>query len=311
MDSKQTRQKSGNVKFVEPYDFKHPKLFSKEIMRTLRTIHDVLGRNLSRIFSTSLRYKVDAQLQKIDQLSSSEFIQEIKSPSAIYLLSVEELGGELIVVIPPEFCIHLIERQSGGQGMELAERRTLTLIEEKIVSRVMQNINKEIILAWEPFMDFHIDRMTFESKPENVHMTSVDPTIIAKFVIDLGEAKSEVKVAYTYSLLKKAMNDTILKRGISSRLEKLTEEEMESYQRTLSKASVRIQSLLGTTTLTLDEIMSLKEGDTIPLHQKAENPLAVWVNGVQKMTAYPGVIKGRRAIKVFELLEEINEQELV
>ena len=311
MESTPARQDLRNVKFVEAYDFKHPKLFSKEIMRTLRTIHDALSRNLSRIFSAALRYKVDAYLYKIDQLSTPEFIQEIEANSAIYSLSIRELSGDIIVALPPEFCIHLIERQSGGQSKKLNENRALTVIEEKIVSRIMQNINREILTAWEPYIDISIESTSYENKPENLHLVSVDPTLIAKFYIDLGEQRAEIKVAYSYSLLKEALNDTILKKGMQSRLEKLSDEEMVSYRRTLSKAKIKVQSLLGTTRLSLDEIMNLKEGDTIPLEQKSDKPLEVRINGVKKMTGYPGVIQGRRAIKVFELIEEINEQELV
>lgn len=311
MEMKSQNNKLGNVKYVESYDFRQPKLFSKEIMRTLQTIHDVFSRNLARIFSTSLRYKVDISLQEIKQLSSPEFVRNIESPSTIYLLKVEELGGEIIVVLPAEFCIHLIERQSGGQGRQLSERRTLTTIEEKIIHRVMKNVNHEIVQAWEPYMDFQIDNAIYESKPENLHLESVDPTIIIKFKVDLGEEDLEVGVSYSYSLLKKAMSDTLLKKGIKSKMEELSAEEMEAYQRTLKKANVRVQPLLGTTRLTLDEILNLKEGDTIPLKQRSDKPLDIRINGTTKMTAYPGVVQGRRAVKVFELLDEINETELV
>lgn len=311
MESPLTRSKKGNVKYVESYDFKQPKLFSKEIMRTLRAIHDVLSRNLSRIFSTSLRYKVDVFLSDIVQLSSNDFVQNIENPSTIYILSVDELNGEIIVVLPPEFCIHLIERQSGGQARELTERRTLTVIEEKIINRIIHNVNDEIVTAWEPYMDFHINKTTYESKSENLHLTSVDPTIIVKFVVDLEGDQVEVGVSYSYSLLKKAMSDTILKKGIKSKLERLSAEELKAYKNTLRNAEVVVQPLLGTTELTLKDIINLKEGDTIPLKQKAEQPLQVRINGKSKMTAYPGVIKGRRAIKVYELIEEINEMELV
>ncbi|MFP8488651.1 flagellar motor switch protein FliM [Gracilimonas sp. Q87] len=311
MELKAQKRAQGKVKYVESYDFRQPKLFSKEIMRTLRTIHDVFSRNLSRIFSSSLRYKVDISLSKIMQLSSPDFVQNIESPSTIYLLSVDELGGEIIIVLPPEFCIHLIERQSGGQGRAIQERRTLTVIEEKIVNRIIRNINKEIISAWEPYMDFSIDSTTYESKPENLHLASVDPTIIVKFKVDLGEEELEVGVSYSYSLLKKAMSDTILKKGMKSKQEELTGDEMEGYKRTLHHAKVRIQPLLGTARLTLNEIINLKEGDTIPLKQKSDKPLAVRINGTTKLKAYPGIIQGRRAVKVFELLEEINETELV
>lgn len=311
MNSVSPQQKTGKRKYVEPYDFRQPKLFSKEIMRTLRTLHDVLARNLSRVFSSALRQKVDVHMHKIDQISTSDFLQNLASPTVIYLLSVKQLGGEMITVLPPEFCIHMIERQSGGKGGHLDERRTLTTIEEKIISRIMRSVNNEIIIAWEPYMDFSIDSATYESKPENIHLMSVDPTIVAKFEIDLGIHKVEIQISYPYSLLKEAMNESILKKGNQAKTEKLSPEALDSYKRTLLNASVRIQPLLGTTRLTVNDIMELKEGDTIPLHQRTDKPLSVRVNQVEKMKAFPGLVQGRKAIKVFEIIEEINEQELL
>ncbi len=311
MNSKPQKQRLGKRKYVEPYDFSHPKLFSKEIMRTLRTLHDVLARNLSRVFSSALRRKVDVRLHKIDQISTRDFIHNLESPNVIYLLSVKELGGDVIVVLPPGFCIHLIERQSGGQSDDINENRTLTTIEEKIISRIMKNINREIIVAWEPYMDFNIQSTAYENKPENIHLVSVDPTIVAKFLIATGKYEVEIQVSYSYSLLKEAMNESVMKRGTQFSTEKLSEEELESYKRTILKAGMTLQPLLGTTKLTIDDIQNLKEGDAITLDQRTDKPLDVRINGVKKMTAYPGLIQGRKAIKIFEMTEEINEQELV
>jgi|GEM_PF-574610 len=296
-------------KVIEPYDFRQPKLFSKEIMSTLRSIHDVLARNLNRTFTSALRHKAEVYFHKIDQLSTSDFISGLESPSVIYMLSVKELGGELIVVLPNEFCLYLVERQSGGQEEDFTERRTLTTIEEKIVDRIMKGVNREIISAWEPYMDFSIHSTTYESKPENIHVAALDPTILASLIIEVGKHRVEIKFSYPYGLLKEAMQDSMLSKD--SKLVRLSNQELESYQRTLHKALVQVQPLLGTTRLTVEEILSLKEGDTIPLNQKPDEPLEVRVNGMKKMTAYPGKVRGRRAVKIFELVEEINEEEVL
>jgi flagellar motor switch protein FliM len=311
MESKRREQRLGKVKYVESYDFRHPKLFSKEIMRNLRSLHDIFARSLSRVFSSALRHKVDVSLQKIDQLSTSEFINRIKSPSVIYLLSIEEFSGNVIMVMPPGFCIHLVERQSGGYGGDLTEARTMTTIEEKIISRIVRSINREIIIAWEPYMDFNISSSTYESKPENIHLASVDPTIVVELLIDLGDKQVSIQISYPYSMLKQAMNNSVLKKGKKSETEDLSEEAFESYKRTLSDASVHIRPLLGTTRLTIKNILDLEEGDVIPLKQRTDHPLEVKVNNVHKMSGYPGVVRGRRAIKIFEMVEEINEQEVI
>jgi len=311
MESKWPEHQLGNIKYVESYDFKHPKLFSKEIMRNLRSLHDMLARNLGRVFSSALRQKVDVSLQKVDQLSTSEFINNIKSPSVIYLLSVKKVNAELIMDLSPGFCINLVERQSGGFGNDISERRTLTTIEEKIVSRIVQSINREIMVAWEPYMEFQIDSSTYESKPENIHLASVDPTIVINLLIDLGDEKTRIQISYPYSLLKEAMNNSVLKKGKKSETKQLTDEQLTSYKHTLSDANVRIKPLLGTAKLTIKEILDLNEGDLIPLNQRTDHPLEVRVNNVHKMSAYPGVVRGRRAVKIFEMVEEIYEQEII
>lgn len=311
MESPFPTSRKGNVKYVESYDFKHPKLFSKEIMRTLGTIHEALGRNLGRIFSTTLRYKVDLYLNRIYQKSPEEFLKSIDTPSVIYVLQIEGMDGELIIELPPDLCIHMIERQSGGQNTHLVDSRSLTMIEEKIIRRIMQSVNKEIVNAWEPFKDFTIQKMVYEHKPENVHLASVDPIIVGQFEIDMVEEQSGIRIAYTYSLLKEVLNDTILKKDLKNKMEQLTEEELDAYKRTVSEAKVKLHTLLGTTQLSLSEVLNLQEGDAIPLRQKADQPLEIRVNGKTKLKGFPGMIQGRKAVKVFEVIDEINEQELV
>ncbi|MBP3191946.1 flagellar motor switch protein FliM [Natronogracilivirga saccharolytica] len=311
MDSNHPRTAPRRKKYVEPYDFKHPKLFSKEIMRTLRTLHEVFARNLSRVFSSALRTKVDVKLMQIDQLATSEFVRHIETPSAIYVLNVEELGGDMVMVMKPGFCIHLVEKQSGGRGQGLDEHRMLTTIEEKIMSRIMKNVNREIIAAWEPIMSFRISSFSYESKPENVHMISADPSIVAVFRVDLGEQSVELKISYPYSLLKESLNESVLQSGSHSRQAKLSEEQLKGYEQTLSMANIRVQPLLGTTTLTIGELMDLEEGDAIALNQKTDQPLEVRIHGVKKMMAYPGTRGNKKAVKIYQILEEINEQELL
>ena len=311
MDPQRPKQRPGKVKYVELYDFKRPKLFSKEIMRTLSSIHDGIARGLGRIFSASLRYKVDVTHSRIEQYSPSDFITSIESPGVIYVLEGSNVGGEIIVNIPPEFCIHIIERQSGGAGVDLSHKRVLTTIEEKIISRMMGAVEREIITAWQPFSPFRFEMRTYESKPENVHLGTVDPTMTAKIKIDLGTSKVELGISYSYGMLKKALNDTILKKEKGDSLERLNAKEQVAYRRTLQNASVRLQPILGTTNLSLDDVMNLKEGDTIPLKQKSDEPLPILVNGVAKIKGFPGLKQGHKAIKIYEIIEEINEQELV
>ncbi len=297
---------------VETYNFKQPKLFSKEIMGSLRSLHEVLARNLSRVFSNTLRKKVDISLHKIDQITSRDFLKAIETPSVIYLTSVKNINEDIITVLPSDFCIHIIDKQSGGKGDYIVDKRPLTTIEEKIISRVMGKINSEIVLAWEPYKDLSFSSSIYESKPDNIHLNSIDPAIVIGLVIDLGvDTKVEFKISYSYNLLKEAMSSTIMKSASRFKTEKLSPDDFDSYKRTLLNAHIKIRPLLGKTKMTIKQIANLKEGNTITLQQRTDKPLKVLVNGTNKMSAYPGVLRGRRAIKIFDIDMEINEKELL
>ena len=84
------------------------------------------------------------------------------------------------------------------------------------------------------------------------------------------------------------MNDSIIKKDRGANLERLNIEESIDYRRTLKKAPVVIQPVLGTTVLSLNDILNLKK-DTIPLIQKSDEPLEIKVNGITKMNGYPGL----------------------
>jgi len=304
-------QRGRKRKYVETYDFKHPKLFSKEIMRTLRALHETLGRSLGRTFNSTLRNKVDVQLLRINQVVMSEFITGIQAPSALYVLAIEELGGDIILELPPGLWLYIVERQSGGRGNDLTLRRTFTTIEEKIMNRVMQRVNKDVITAWDPYIQFTVRNMVYESKPENVHLINDDPAVTAEYAVEVAGHQSIIRLVYPYTLLKESLNEMILRVGSHPRKEELSPEAKESFEKTLKQINVNIRPLLGKTRLSVWDLLHLEEDDIIPLDQKVENPLKVTVNGVDKMAAYPGTVKARRAVKIYEVFEEIKESELL
>lgn len=298
-------------KFVESYDFREPKLFSKEILSSLRSTHDMMARNLNRVFSSALRQRVEIGLQSIDQISTNALLETLPSPSVIYMLTFEELPGEIILSLPTEFCIFLIERQSGGRFSEFHNPRSLTLIEERIVERVMGDVIREVLVAWEPSVKLQLKKAVYENKPENIDLITLDPSIVTRMSIEVLGQRSEMVVSYQYTLLKEILSDFMINREKSDQKRRLGGEELEAYKCTLKDVPVTIQSLLGEARLCMRDILRLKEGDVIALSQKLVDPLQIRINGEQKMEAYPGLVRGRKAVRILRMREEIHEKDLL
>jgi len=292
------------------YDFRHPKLVSQEQMRSLRNLHESLARNLSVAFTNTLRTMVDVQLNAIDQVVYSEFVQSIASPSALFLFTIDEWEGEAVIEIDPRFCVFTVERQSGGSGKDMTFRREMTKIEEKIMTRVMNRVYSEIQLAWEPFTDLTIYQHSYESNPENIQIISaVEPAIIVFFTVQVYDSKATFNMCYPYALLEEALSNSLLKMSNQMRKDDLTPEQRNMFRDKVKGVQVPIQAELGSTKITIRDLVQMRKGDAITLNRRVEEPLEIKVNDHPKMTGYPGIRRRKKAIKIYDFLEDKNTNE--
>lgn len=293
------------------YDFKHPKLVSKEQMRSLRSLHETFARNLSVALTNSLRTIVDVRLNAIDQVVYSEFVQSVAAPSALFLFSVDELGGEAVLEIDPRFCIYAVEKQSGGSSKEMFYRREMTSIEERIMSRTMSKIYAELSEAWEPFMKLTIEQHSYETNPENIQIISaVEPAIVVFYQIVVYDSAAPLNICYPYALLEEALSNSLLKYSNQLRRDELSPEQMQMFEGQIKRVSVPVQAILGETKITIEELINLEIGDAIALEQRIDEPLSIKVNNQVKMKGYPGTHHNHRAMRVYEVLDKKAEIEI-
>ena len=66
---------------VVVYDFKHPNRVSKDQLRTLENMHDNFAGHMGSVMSNLLRAMLDVDLVSVDQITYSEFIMSLMSPS--------------------------------------------------------------------------------------------------------------------------------------------------------------------------------------------------------------------------------------
>jgi flagellar motor switch protein FliM len=285
------------------YDFRHPKLVSKEQMRSLRTLHESFAKALSMNFSNNLRSVVEVELDAIDQVVFSEFVQSIAMPSALYTFRIEEWDGEAVIELDSRFCIFAFERQSGSNSQEMKYRRELTKIEENILKHTMNRVFKELKAAWGTYTEINIPSFSYTSDPDSIRLISaVEPAIVVFYHIEVGGAKATFNLCYPYSLLQEVLNTSVLRLQKSNSDFGADPEERKDYQRLLKKVPVPIASELGNTTISLTDLMKIKIGDVIALTQRTDQPLNVRVNNSTKFKAYPGKHRKFSAVKIYDFL---------
>ena len=151
VSSTKKEQSSKDSKSIQVYDFKHPDRISKDQMRTMENMHDNLADQLGSIYSTLQRTVVDVDLISVDQITYSEYISSLQSPSCTYTMSLEPLEGVAIIDFSPPVAFSFVDRTFGGSGRPMGMERELTGIEKSVIDKIVNRTLRELkraLLAW-------------------------------------------------------------------------------------------------------------------------------------------------------------------
>jgi len=289
---------------VVPYDFKRPERVGKEQMRALQTLHEGFGRNFAAGLSAMLRSMVEVKLTSVDQLTYSEFVFSLENPTCFNLLSAQPLDGYFILDINPSILYPIIDRLLGGgrEGSAIA-RRPLTEIERRLVSRITALFLGELERAWENVIDLKFEVARVESNPQLVQVVPPNEVVVlVSFELALGEHRGMVNLCIPYNSIEKVSSKLSDNSWVSYGRHKPTPETIERISRSLRGSLVELKVRLAGTRITTKDLIGLRVGDVITTEKGAHSPLVAFVQGVPKFHVSPGAFKGRKAIRVEQIL---------
>lgn len=293
---------------VEPYNFKRPRLFSQDQMRVLNYVHESFARDLSVYLSAQLRTIVEIELTSVDQVIYSEFVMSSAPPSALYVVSVTNLDQKIVFEIDPRLVIYTVEKLFGGPGQFISERREVSAIERRIMSKVMNRTFEELEGAWSQAHEINLEEEAFETNAEFVQIIPVaEPAFVATFKIIIHDEPSFINICYPYILLENMLDSSDGHQWIASVEKEASPEERERFEERLQATNVVLTAELGRTQLPALELMRLEQGDVIPLDRGVDDALPVYVNDHHKYTAAAGTSGDHRAIKILEIDESEPE----
>jgi flagellar motor switch protein FliM len=285
---------------ISPYDFKRPERVGKEQMRSLQTMHETFGRNFGASLSALLRTIVELKLTSVDQLTYSDFVFSLDSPTCFNLINAAPLEGQLILDINLSLLFPIIDRLlGGGNDTSPPNRRPLTEIELRLVSRITDLFCTELKHAWENVveLDLSIDRV--ESNPQLVQIVPPNEVVVlSSFEISLGEARGMMNLCIPFNAIERISSRLLSNSWVSYGKRSATPESIERISGRLSGSLVELVVDLAETNISTSDLIGLRVGDIITTEKDVQRPLVVSVEGRPKFHAQPGAFKGHKAIQV-------------
>ena len=281
------------------YDFKHPNRVSKDQMRTLESLHSNFAGHFGSALSGITRSVVDIDLLSVDQITYSEFIMSLVSPSCTYVFTISPLEGAGILDFNTSVVYAFVDRMFGGSGKTLNTERELTGIEKSIMSKMVNRGFKELERAWEHIISLQIKMSAFESNPQFIQIVPPGETVIViSLQIKMQSSSGIMTICYPYLTLEEVVNKLSAQNWIDANKRMISEADRRNNVERVIPVTSPLKAELGSTMITIRELISLDKGDVLRIDRRAANDIDLFVGNRKKFTGKPGRLGNQLPVKI-------------
>jgi flagellar motor switch protein FliM len=268
-------------------------------MPTFEMTTEKFARLFRLSLSSLLRRVVGVTALSVEMMKFGEFLKTLPVPTSLHIFRMEPLRGSAIFVVESKVIFALVDILFGGSGQSSfkIEGREFTAIENRLIKRAVLSALADFEKAWKAILDVKISHQRSEINPQFAHIVPLtDVVVVVHFEIEMEFSSGIVSVCIPYSMLEPVREK--LQAGFQSDALEVDREWVNRFKDGLMSSKVELIVELGRSEVSGKEIVDLKEGDVIMLDRYRVDPLDIFVEGVQKLTAFPGVYKGSSAIQI-------------
>jgi flagellar motor switch protein FliM len=266
------------------FDFRRPDRIPKSQIRAIHLLHDNFVRNLVSSLSAYLRSYLTVNLVSVEQLSYAEFLDGLPSPTCIVSLGLSPYDGNGILELNPTLVFPILEMLLGGTGKSsVSIQRDITEIEQKLLDGLFRIILHDLREAWKAVtaVDFTLESM--ETDPQSLHLLAPNEAVVSIGI--------EVRIGDTVGMMNIAMPSIVIKmmrqkfdQQWSVRKSRVSEAEQSRILRVLRQGSAALEARMEGPTITVRDLLDLREGHLLTFDYPVERPVELLVNGAHKFT---------------------------
>ncbi|WP_170007406.1 flagellar motor switch protein FliM [Bacillus fonticola] len=294
-------KKEENEKKVKVYDFKRALRFSKDQIRSLTRIHENFARMLTTYFSAQLRTYVNITVASADQIPYEEFIRSIPKMTILNVFEVPPLDGRIIMEVNPNIAYAMMDRVLGGKGNSVNKVESLTEIETKLMSAMFERAAENLQEAWQSIVSIDPVLSEFEVNPQFLQMVSPNETVVViSLNTTIGETSGMINICIPHVVLEPLIPKLSAHHWMQTAKKERSQAEVHELEKSIKRAQLPIVAELGRSVMTIEDFLSLEEGDCISLERSIKESLVIHVDRVPKYFAQPGQVGKKMAIQILD-----------
>ena len=291
---------SGDIK---SYDLGRQERIVRGRMPTLELINERFARYLRIGLFSYMHRSTEISVGPIKVQKYSEFIRNLVVPTNLNLIQAKPLRGTGLIVFDPNLVFLVVDNMFGGDGRfhTRVEGRDFTATEQRIIQGILTVVFEEYQKAWAPVYPLTFEFVRSEMNTQFANIATPSEVIVSvTFTIELSGTTAEMHFCLPYSMVEPIRD--VLYSTMHSEQASSDKRWTGTLTRQLQTAEVELVAKLGSTSVTVGDIVEMKVGDVIPISIDSMVPVAV--NGVQVLECRYGIRNGQYALKIERFVAE-------
>jgi flagellar motor switch protein FliM len=287
---------------IKAYDFNRPNRFSKDHMRTLEMLHEIFSRGFTASVAAYLRTVAEIKVVSVTQLPFREYTMALPRPDCIFVLKMEPLEGSILMEMNSELVLTLIDRILGGPGKAPTAPRELTLIEQSVIEKVITRGLETLQEAWLKVGHFQPKLAGYETTAQFVQIVAPSEiSAVIEFEVKVNEVTGKMSMCIPYVVLEPIITDLSAQKWFTVGKKESTEETITNLTKVMKETAVSFVVKVGSTRITVQDMLKLRMGDAIRLDTSPHNEISVSIEGLVKMKGRPGISSKKKALQITKI----------
>ncbi len=299
-DADQAQDDAGGPR---PYNLATQERIVRGRMPTLELINERFARYLRIGLFNFMHRNTEISVQPIRVQKYSEFIRNLVVPTNLNLVHAKPLRGTGLFVFDPSLVFLVVDNMFGGDGRfhTRVEGRDFTPTEQRIIQGLLRVVFNEYEKAWKPVHDLKFEYVRSEMNSQFANIATPSEIVVAMtFTIEMGGPTADMHICFPYSMVEPIRD--ILCSSMQSDHMVSDSRWVTMLTKELQGADVELVATLGTTRVSLRDILYMKPGDVIPIN--ITERIEAEVDGVPVLQCQYGVQNGQYALKVERYLAQ-------
>jgi flagellar motor switch protein FliM len=288
---------------VKNYDLGRQERIVRGRMPTLELINERFARLLRIGLFNYMHKGSEVSVGPIKVQKYSEFIRNLVVPTNLNLVTVKPLRGTALVVFDPNLVFLVVDSMFGGDGRfhTRVEGRDFTPTEQRIIQGLLSVFFSEYEKAWKPVFEIKFDYVRSEMNTQFANIATPSEIVVAvTFTIELNSNTAEMHLCLPYAMIEPIRD--VLYSTMHSEQAGSDKRWTGTLTRQLQLAEVELVVPLGSSEVTLGDIIAMKVGDVVPIQMNER--VQAMVDGVPVMNCRYGIRNGQYALKVESFLAQ-------